>query len=463
LLTCLTGKRVLVRVDHNVPLNKDGSISDDTRIVASLKTIKELLGRNAKVTLMTHIGDPYKLKKGQMGKLTSTKIVAERLQELLRKELGFESTEVVHTQQIVGDNVVKLRDQLNSNQILYLENVRFNPAETGKGAEFDPASGLYKQVKLSKDEVKAHAQEMAKLGDIFVMDGFGSAHRAHASVSGVAEHVQGPKVQGTLMQEEVTQLAKLLDNPKRPFVALIGGAKLEDKIEVTKSLTEQLTKGDSIIITGGMSHTFTLAKAEREGLINITDESLSTEQKEEIAKSFIGSSIKELDKVAVAKEILERAEEKGIKLILPKDAVAVDMPVFDFEVMKNAKTRTVSSDKIPAGWQGLDVGPETLKEYAETLKGAHTILWNGPAGVFEEQKFAKGTEAIANMVARATKDNDAVSILGGGDTITALGKIENLSNTDFTHVSTGGGASLEMIAERGNLPGVRAMDIKEAV
>ncbi|MDD3013853.1 MAG: phosphoglycerate kinase, partial [Candidatus Gastranaerophilales bacterium] len=427
----LTGLKVLDRVDHNVPLNKDGSIAEDTRIVASLPTIMEFLKRNAKLTLMTHLGDPYKLKNGKMGKLTSTKIVAERLQKLINKVPGFENIEVIHTQMIAGKDVVKLRNELKPNQILYLENVRFNPAETGKDAKLNLETGLYEQVKLPKEIVEAHAQEMAKLGDIFVMDGFGSAHRGHVSVSGMAKHIQGSKVAGTLMENEVTQLAKLLDNPKRPFVSIIGGAKIEDKTEVADSLIDQLQKGDSLAIVGGMANTFILAQGGK-----------------------VGNSLCEPKQVEFVKGLIDKAKEKGVNLIIGKDAVAAD------KFSNDAKTMIVSSDNIPEGWQALDAGPESLEEIGKALKNAKTILWNGPAGVFEMSSFTKGTDEIAKMVASATKNNGAVSVLGGGDTITAIGKVEGISPKDYTHVSTGGGASLEMIAKKGDLPGIRALDEK---
>ncbi len=378
-------KRILVRCDFNVPLS-EGEITDDKRIAASLPTINYLLSKGAAVILCSHLGRP---KDGPEEKY-SMKPVAERLQALLGKP-------VMLAADVVGEDAQAKAKALKSGEVLLLENVRFEKGETKNDPE------------LSK--------KFAALADIFVNDAFGSAHRAHCSTAGVAEHL--PAVGGYLIGRELAVMGKALDNPERPFVSILGGAKVSDKIGVIESL---LDKADSILIGGGMAYTFFAAQGYE-----------------------IGSSICEKEKIEVARGLLEKARQKGVALLLPEDNIVAD------KFAEDASAQTVLSTEIPAGWMGMDIGPKTIARYAQVIKNAKTVIWNGPMGVFEMPKFAGGTRAVAQAMA----DSAAVTIIGGGDSAAAAAQLgfEN----QMTHISTGGGASLEFL-EGLELPGIACLD-----
>lgn len=377
----VSGKKVLVRCDFNVPL-KDGAITSDKRIVAALPTIKYLLEHGAAVILCSHLGRP----KGEFKPEFSLAPVAVRLGELLGKP-------VIMAKDVVGEDAKAKAAALKPGELLMLENVRFEAGET----------------KNNPDLAKA----FASLAEIYVNDAFGSAHRAHASTAGVADYL--PAVCGFLIQKEITVMGKALSDPKRPFVAILGGAKVSDKIGVINNL---LDKVDTLIVGGGMAYTFAKAQG-----------------------YSIGDSLCEDDKVELAREMLEKAKAKGVKLLLPVDNRVGDK--FD----ANCSVKVVGSDNIPDGWMGMDIGPETEKLFCEAIKGAGTVVWNGPMGVFEFDKFAGGTLAVAKAVA----DSGAVSIIGGGDSAAAVAKLG--FGDKMTHISTGGGASLEYL-EGKVLPGI---------
>ena len=383
----VSGKKVLVRCDFNVPL-KDGAITSDKRIVAALPTIKYLLEHGAAVILCSHLGRP----KGEFKPEFSLAPVAVRLGELLGKP-------VIMAKDVVGEDAKAKAAALKPGELLMLENVRFEAGET----------------KNNPDLAKA----FASLAEIYVNDAFGSAHRAHASTAGVADYL--PAVCGFLIQKEITVMGKALSDPKRPFVASLGGAKVSDKIGVINNL---LDKVDTLIVGGGMAYTFAKAQG-----------------------YSIGDSLCEDDKVELAREMLEKAKAKGVKLLLPVDNRVGDK--FD----ANCSVKVVGSDNIPDGWMGMDIGPETEKLFCEAIKGAGTVVWNGPMGVFEFDKFAGGTLAVAKAVA----DSGAVSIIGGGDSAAAVAKLG--FGDKMTHISTGGGASLEFL-EGLELPGIAALNNK---
>ena len=385
----VAGKKVLVRCDFNVPLNKEtGEITNDLRIVSALPTIKYLLEHNAKVILCSHLGKP----KGEIKPELSLKPVAKRLSEYL----GFE---VKLAKDIVGDDAKTLANNLKEGEAILLENVRFDKREEANDAEF--------------------SKELASLADIYVNDAFGTAHRAHSSTAGVADYL--PAVCGFLIEKEVKMLGDALDNPVRPFVAILGGAKVSDKIKVIEKLIE---KADSIIIGGGMTYTFLKAMGYN-----------------------VGDSICELDRIDLAKETMKKAEEKGVKLLFPVDTVCGK------EFSNDTEIKTVDSKEIPDGWQGLDIGPESIKIFTDELRKAKTVMWNGPLGVFEFENFAKGTNAIAKVLSEI----DATTVIGGGDSAAAVEKGGFADK--ITHISTGGGASLEFL-EGKPLPGIECLENK---
>ena len=382
------GKKVFVRVDFNVPMDENQHITNDTRIRATLPTIQHLLNAGAAVILACHVGRPTEAREPQF----STRPIVARLEECLGQPVKW-------APDCVGPEAEKAAAELKPGEVLLLENLRYHKAEKKNDPEF--------------------AKQLASLADVAVDDAFGVAHRAHASNVGITAHLE--TVAGFLMEKEINYIGKTLENPKRPFVAIIGGAKVSDKIGVIENMIDKV---DTIIIGGGMAHTFDASKGYP-----------------------VGDSLVERDKIELAKELLEKAEKKGVKVVLPVDLVIADKFAAD------ANTKIVDVDKVPDGWQALDSGPKTSEEYVNALKGAKTVIWNGPMGVFEFDAFAKGTEAVARAVAQATKEG-AISIVGGGDSIAALKKT-GLSEK-ISHISTGGGATLELL-EGKVLPGIAAL------
>ena len=380
------GKRVLVRVDFNVPVS-DGAVTDDTRIRAALPTIEKLRADGARVVLMSHLGRPAGT--GFEEKFT-LRPAALRLSELLDAPVSFASD-------TVGDDAKAKVAALRDGDVLLLENLRFDARE--------------------KKNDPAFCEELAALGDAYVNDAFGTAHRAHASTAGVAALL--PAYAGYLMQREVSTLSGMLDSPKRPFVAILGGSKVSDKIKVIDALID---KCETLVIGGGMCFTFLLAQGKK-----------------------VGTSLKEDEWVDRAAEMMRKAEAAGCKLLLPVDVVVAD------KFAPDARTETVSVDRIPDDMMGLDIGPETSKLYAEAVAGAKTVFWNGPMGVFEMDAFAEGTKAVALAVAQAA---DADTIIGGGDSVAAVNKF-GLAD-QMTFISTGGGASMELVQGEA-LPGVEAL------
>ena len=387
----LKGKKVLVRVDFNVPLDEKQNITDDTRIRAALPTIKFLCGHGGRVILVSHLGRP---KAGPDDKLRLAP-VAVKLSQLLGQP-------VAYVKDCIGPEVEVAVAKLANGDILLLENVRFYKEEE----QNDPA----------------FAKKLAALADVYVNDAFGTAHRAHASTEGVTKYLKG--YAGFLMEKEIKFLGQLLDNPARPFVAILGGAKISGKIDVIENL---LNKVNTLIIGGGMAYTFFKARG-----------------------VDVGHSLVEADKIGLAKEILKKAIDKGVPLMLPIDHVVAK------EFAANAESKIVTRAGIPADWQGMDIGPETVTKFGHAIKKAKTIFWNGPMGVFEFDKFSQGTFAIAKMVAEATTKG-AVSVIGGGDSVAAVEKA-GLADK-MTHISTGGGASLEFV-EGKVLPGIACLEDK---
>ena len=382
------GKKVFVRVDFNVPMDEHQNITNDTRIRATVPTIRHLLDGGAAVILACHVGRPTEAREPKF----STKPIVARLSELLGHEVKW-------APDCVGPEAEKAAAALKPGEVLLLENLRYHKEE--------------------KKNDPAFAKQLAALADIAGDDGCGVARRAQASTGGITSYLE--TVAGFLMEKEINYIGKTLEAPKRPFVAIIGGAKVSDKIGVIENMIDKV---DTIIIGGGMAHTFDASKGYP-----------------------IGDSLCERDKIGLAKELLEKAEKKGVKVVLPVDVVIADKFAAD------ANTKTVDVDKIPDGWQALDSGAKTSEEYVKALQGAKTVIWNGPMGVFEFDSFAKGTEAVAHAVAEATK-RGAVSIVGGGDSIAALKKT-GLSDR-ISHISTGGGATLELL-EGKVLPGIAAL------
>ncbi|MBM7853642.1 phosphoglycerate kinase [Desulfohalotomaculum tongense] len=378
------GKRVLVRVDFNVPL-KDGVITDDTRISAALPTIKYLIDRGAKVILVSHLGRP----KGQVKEEFRLDPVARRLSELLGRE-------VTKVDQCIGEEPKKAISQMREGDVLLLENVRFYAGEKENDPQF--------------------AEQLAELADVYVNDAFGTAHRAHASTAGVARYL--PAVAGFLMQKELEMLGEAVNNPKHPFVAIIGGAKVSDKIGVIENL---LNKVDTLIIGGGMANTFLKAKGFN-----------------------VGRSLVEEDKIDLAKGLLQKAAANKIELLLPDDALVAD------SLESPTAIKTVPVEKVPEDYMILDIGPDSAKKFASAVQKAGTVVWNGPMGVFEQKAFAGGTEEVA----RALAESHAVSVVGGGDSAAAVKKTGVADR--ISHISTGGGASLQFL-EGKELPGVAAL------
>ena len=382
------GKKVFVRVDFNVPMDENQNITNDTRIRATLPTINYLLDNGAAVILACHVGRPTEAREAKF----STKPIVARLAELLGKEVKW-------APDCVGPEAEKAASSLKAGEVLLLENLRYHKEE--------------------KKNDPAFAKQLASLADVAVDDAFGVSHRAHASNAGITQYLE--TVAGFLMEKEIQFIGHTLEAPQRPFVAIIGGAKVSDKIGV---ISNMIDKVDTIIIGGGMAHTFDAAK----GLP-------------------VGNSLCEKDKFELALELLKKAETKGVKVVLPADVVVADKFAAD------ANNKVVDVDKVEDGWEALDSGPKTSALYTEALQGAKTVIWNGPMGVFEFDAFAKGTEAVAKAVAKATEEG-AVSIVGGGDSIAALKKT-GLSDK-ISHISTGGGATLEFL-EGKTLPGIASI------
>lgn len=381
----IKGKKVLVRCDFNVPMDENQNIADNTRIVAALPTINYLVENNCAVILCSHLGRP----KGEVKPEYSLKPVAKELEKLMGKE-------ILMAKDVIGEDAKSKAEALKNGQILLIENVRFHKEETDNKEEF--------------------AKALASMAEIYVNDAFGSSHRAHASTAGVAKYL--PAVSGFLIEKELKFLGNAIANPQRPFVAILGGAKVSDKIGVIDNLLEKV---DTLIIGGGMAYTFFKAKGYE-----------------------IGKSICELDKLELAKDLMKKAEEKGVKLMFP-----VDIKIGK-EYQADTPSQNVKCTEILADWEGLDIGEETIKEYTEELKKAKTVVWNGPLGVFEFEQFAVGTNSIAKALAQI----EAMTIIGGGDSAAAVKKAK--LEDKMTHISTGGGASLEFL-EGKTLPGIECL------
>ncbi len=384
-------KKVLVRCDFNVPLDKEGNITDDNRITSSLPTINYLLQQGASLILMSHLGRPD----GEVNKKYSLLPVANRLSELLNKEVYFVDCDTVY-----DEKVKEIASKLQAGEVMVLQNTRFRKEETKNGDDL--------------------SRELSSLADIYVNDAFGTAHRAHSSNAGVCKCL--PSAVGFLIEKELEIMGSALQNPKRPFTAILGGAKVSDKIAVIENL---LNIADNIIIGGGMAYTFLKAKGYN-----------------------VGTSLLEEEKIELAKELIEKAKHKNINLYLPIDTVVTK------EFKNETEFFTVDSDNIPEGYMGLDIGEKTIEKFEDVINESKTIIWNGPLGVFEMDNFAKGTNTIAKCIA---KNKNAVSIIGGGDSAAAVEKI-GLAD-QITHISTGGGASLEFL-EGKVLPGIDAVDNK---
>ena len=381
----VAGKKVLVRCDFNVPQDENGNITDNRRIVSSSDTIKYLIDNKAKVILCSHLGRP----KGEAKKEFSLAPVAEELSKLLNKEVKLASD-------VIGENAKKLTQDMKEGEVVLLENVRFHREETDNDPEF--------------------AKSLASLAEVYVNDAFGTAHRAHASTAGVANYL--PAVAGFLIEKEINFMGEALNNPERPFMAILGGRKVSDKIGVIEALLEKV---DTLMIGGAMAYTFFKSMGYN-----------------------VGDSICELDKLDLAQELMEKAKKKGVKFMLPIDTR------IGKEFSKDTESKVVSFKEIPDNWEGFDIGDETIKIYVDELQKAKTVVWNGPVGLFEFDKFAIGTNAIAKALANL----EAITIIGGGDSAAAVEKA-GLADK-ITHISTGGGASLEFL-EGKKLPGIECL------
>jgi len=386
----LSGKKVLVRVDFNVPLNEQGSITDDTRIRAALPTIKHLIAKESRVILAAHFGRP----KGKVNETMRLTPVAARLSELLGKT-------VVKTDSCIGSDAESKVNAMSNGDVVLLENVRFIPGEEINNQDF--------------------AKELSSLAEVYVNDAFGAAHRAHASTEGVTKYLS-PSVAGFLMEKELQYLQGAIDSPQRPLAAIVGGSKVSSKIGVLESL---LDKCDKVLIGGGMIFTFYKAR----GL-------------------SVGKSLVEDDKLELAKALEEKAKEKGVQLLLPNDVVLAD------NFAPDANSQIADINEIPEGWMGLDIGPNSVDLFQDALAACKTVIWNGPMGVFEFDKFSNGTNSISKTLAELSA-NGCCTIIGGGDSVAAVEKAGLASN--MSHISTGGGASLELL-EGKILPGVSALD-----
>ena len=406
----LKGKKVVMRVDFNVPV-KEGVIKDDTRIKGALASINYVLDNGGSLILMSHMGRPDE--KGITGD-TTMKIVAEYLSKMIGKEVKFAEDCGA------ADEAAKA---LKPGEILMLENTRYHKEEQAKLKQKDGQSDEeFKAAKAAlKEQQKELAKKLASYGDVYCNDAFGTAHRAHASTAVITKYMNGPCVAGFLMEKEIAYLGSAVENPVRPFVAILGGAKVSDKLAVVRNL---LTKVDTLIIGGGMAYTFLAAQGHK-----------------------IGNSLCEADQMDYAREMIAEAEKRGVKLLLPVDSIEADK--FDPE----ANTKVVGLD-VDDNWMGLDIGPETVKLYSEAIKAAKTVVWNGPMGCFEMEKFSKGTFGVCDAVAEV-KANGGISIIGGGDSVAAVKK-SGLADK-MSHISTGGGASLEFL-EGKELPGVAALN-----
>ena len=381
----LKGKKVFVRCDFNVPMDENQNITDNARIVGALPTIKYLLEQNCKIILASHLGRP----KGEFKPEFSLAPVAKELSKLLGQE-------VIMAKDVIGEDACEKAANLKEGEILLLENVRFHKEETDNDPEF--------------------CKKLASMAEVYVNDAFGTAHRAHASTTGIASYL--PAVSGFLIEKELQFLGNAVNNPERPFVAILGGAKVSDKIGVIDSLLEKV---DTLMIGGGMAYTFFKAQGYE-----------------------VGNSICEMDKLDLAKEAMEKAEQKGVKFMLPVDTKVGK------EFKPDTESKMVSYTEIPADWEGFDIGPETIKMFEEELRKAKTVVWNGPLGLFEFDQFAIGTNAIAKVLSEI----DATTIIGGGDSAAAVKKAG--LEDKMTHISTGGGASLEFL-EGKKLPGIEAL------
>ena len=387
----LKNKKVLVRVDYNVPINDKGEVDDDTRIKESLPTLNYLLEQNCAIILMSHLGRP----KGKPEEKYSLKPVAKRLEGLLKRK-------VIMAKGIIDEETKKLAKELKNGEVLLLENVRFDPREEKNDDQF--------------------AKELASLvGDngVFVQDAFGSVHRAHASTHAVAKFL--PAVCGFLLQKEITYFDKILTSPEKPFIAILGGAKVSDKISVIENL---LDKVNAIIIGGAMAYTFLLSRG-----------------------ISVGNSLVEQDKLDLAKELLKKAEQKNVNILLPIDHIVTQ------KIEPTAETKYVDSVDIPNGYIGVDIGKNTIARISNIILSAKTIVWNGPMGVFEIDNFAEGTKQVAILITQATKKG-ATTVVGGGDSVSAIKKFK--LEEGFSHISTGGGASLELL-EGKKLPGIEVL------
>ncbi len=388
----LKNKKVLVRVDFNVPLNENLEVTDDTRMREALPTIQKIIDSNGKVILMSHLGRP----KGKVNESMRMAPVARRLSQLLGKEVRYLTD-------CIGEVVEKTVNELQNGEVLLLENLRFYNEEEANDPEF--------------------AKKLAKLGEIYVNDAFGTAHRAHASTEGVTKYFKRCAA-GYLMQKELKYLGEALENPRRPFVAILGGAKISGKIDVIENL---LNKVDALLIGGAMTYTFLKAQG-----------------------TEIGNSLLEADKIDLAKNVLDKTKTQKINFKLPSDHVVAK------EVSETAETKSIPAPAIPAGWAGVDIGTKTIEQFKLILNNAKTVVWNGPMGVFEIDKFSKGTIEIAKILAEIT-GRGATTVVGGGDSVAALAKVGLTAKV--THVSTGGGASLEFLGGL-KLPGIEALSNK---